>query len=115
MVTGPNMSIDGPANTSYIDIDHGEAEEVGRKLEAMSGKLKNYVQGGNGSAYGLQHWHDLLGDVLVLDGDLRGITGGIQSGIKMVIDDMLEASRVAEECGKGLRKMSEFIKNAKAE
>lgn len=115
MVTGPNMSIGGPANSSYIDIDHGEAEEVGRKLEAMSGKLKNYVQGGNGSAYGLEHWCDMLGDVLVLDGDLRGITGGLQQAIRGVMHDMSEASRVADECGKGLIKMSEFIKNAKAD
>lgn len=111
MVTGPNMSVGGPANTSYIDIDHGEAEQIGRKLEAMGGTLKNVVQGGNGSPYGLEHWCDLLGDVLVLDGDLRGITGGLQAAIKGVMNDMREASRVADECGKGLLKMSEFIKN----
>lgn len=104
-----------PDNAGLIDIKHEEAEEIGRKLEAMGGTLKNVVQGGNGSAYGLEHWCDMLGDVLVLDGDLRGITGGLQAAIRGVMHDMLEASRVADECGKGLLDTSQTIKNAKPE
>lgn len=109
---GGNAAVASAGTSGRIDIKHEEAREVGRNLECLANTLKNTVQGGNGSAYGLQHWHDLLGDVLVLDGDLRGMTGGLQRAIMMVIEDMYEASRVAEECGKGLRIMSDEIKKA---
>jgi hypothetical protein len=104
-MTTPDSS--GTAGTGgKIDIEHTEAEAVGRKLEAMGGTLKNVSQGGNGSAYGIDHWEDMLGGVLVLDGDLKGIVDGLRKVIQGVSSDMREAARVTDEYGKALLAMS---------
>ena len=105
----------GTANAGtggHIDIDHVEAEEIGKKLVVMGELLDHRVSGGDGSAYGLQYWRDLLQDVLVLDDELKGITGGLTQEIDKVIHDLLEAGRLCKECGNGLVQMSKKYKEA---
>ena len=89
-----------------------DAEEIGKKLVVMGELLDHRVSGGDGSAYGLQYWRDLLQDVLVLDDELKGITGGLTQEIDKVIHDLLEAGRLCKECGNGLVQMSKKYKEA---
>ena len=97
--------------TGRIDIDHEEAEEIGSPLIYAGEVLKHMMEGGYGSPYGLEHWKELLGDVFVTDDDLRGVTGGLQAAIQIVIDDIKTTASKADACGKGLLEMSKKIKN----